>query len=163
MIRRLQLGAQRLAIELTGEVVCSAQEAVKEVDHIAVAVSGHKVLRVATRRKFKAQVFRRIVLQAQSRLHAHHRQRTVVVQAQSGLNEPAAFLALVIQVAAEFRCVLLLVERSAHRIGVLVLGVVAHEFQTVFKLIVLAQQVREVQTAVETVDLAFARTVLQLR
>ena len=53
MVGFLQLGGDFVSVEIVGEVVDTRQEAIEEVDHVAVASGGHEVLRIASRCTFE--------------------------------------------------------------------------------------------------------------
>ena len=129
----------------------SAQKSVEQVYHVAVAVGGNEVLGVAASRKLDANVLGGVVLGAKTGLKAHNTHGGVVVNADSRLNEPTALLALVVEVNPEFRGIVFGLQGAAHRVGVLVVGKVADEFQSVLEFVGLAQEVGKVESAIEAV------------
>ena len=68
------------------------------------------------------------------------------------LNEPTALLALVVKVNSEFRGIVLGLQGPTHGVGILVVGEVSNEFQSVLELVGLAQQVGKVESTIEAVN-----------
>ena len=129
----------------------SAQKSVEQVYHVAVGVGGNKVLGIAASRELDANVLGGIVLGTETGLKAHNTHGGVVVNSDARPNQPAALLALVVKVNPEFRSIILGLQGTTYGVGILVVGEVSDEFQSVLELVGLAQEVGKVESAIEAV------------
>ena len=161
VVRRLQ-AVDNVALVPVGQadvvlqVLGAGQEAVEEVDDVAVGVGRDDILGIHPRGGFQAQALARLVLQPDAWLRTKLGQGTVVLHPHAGLHDPIAPVHGVVEVPSELRVVLALLHGHLQRVVGLEIRPQADHLQAVLH-IVLAHDVLEVQSEVEARHLAVPR------